>query len=274
MSSEFMPSARDPQEWLEACVNRRDNARWFRGPWMTAAMALGFCAVYVLEMRLSGNLMSTQPPAAGTLVSMGGVSRQLVRSGEWYRLIIAAFLHANLTHLLGNVGAFVFAAYALEWLVGRGWMLTIFFLGVLAGSFMSMAQMAPDAVGVGASGGIVALFAALLTLGLRLPRGRVRNWVITDAIGSIALAVIPQSGFGTIRVDYGAHMGGAMAGALVGLLLWLLWRRDQPEPPLQGAAAVLAWLGFIGLGFAAWGVMLHYPDLPALSVLGSLPGQR
>lgn len=272
MSSEFMPSARDPQEWLEACVTRRDRARWFRGPWMTAFMAVAFCAIYFLELRLSGVLTASQTPPPGILVSMGAVNRHLVLGGEWYRLVAAAFLHANLTHLLSNVGGFVFAAYALEWLVGRGWMLTIFFVGALAGSCMSMAQSAPDSIGVGASGGIVALMAALLTLGLRLPHGRVRNWAITDAIVSIFLAMIPQGGVGGIRVDYGAHLGGAVTGALAGLLLWLIWRRDEPEPPLQGVAAVTAWLGFIGCGFAFWGVLQHYPDPRALALLGVLSG--
>lgn len=274
MPSDFVRSVRDPQEWVDACAQRQATARAFRGPWLTWAMLMGFCVVYYLEFRLAVLPGSGWEPRPETLVAMGGLNRHLVQSGEWYRVLTAAFLHGNLTHLAGNAVAFVFAAYALEWLVGRAWMFCIFMIGAVAGSLVSMYLAPPGMVGVGASGAIMALLAALLTLGLRLPRGRVRTWALVNVVRSIIPALIPGNGLATLRIDYGAHLGGAVAGAAIGLLVWLVWRRDQPEPPLRGVAGLVAVVGLLALVASVWMAAQNYPQVPSLTEFGASPLHR
>lgn len=268
MASDFNPQVRDTQEWLEACARRQSQARWFRGPLLTGAMAVWLCLVYAEELHLEVRPAGGSAPSLQTLLAMGGLNLQLVvGQGEWYRLFTAAFLHGNLTHLASNVAAFIFAGYALEWLVGRSWMFLIFFLGILGGSMVSLALAPADVVvGVGASGAIMAQLAALLTLGLRLPPGRVRNWTLTNVVLSLVPALIPQSQVGGMHVDFGAHLGGALVGAVMGLLLWLMWRREQPEAPARLVAALGALTGVCVLGICLMLAAQHYPDVLHLTL--------
>lgn len=262
MASDFNPQVRDTQDWLEACAQRHAQPRWFRGPLLTGVMAVCLCLIYAQELHQELRPSGESVPSLQTLLAMGGLNRELVvGQGEWYRLFIAAFLHGNLIHLASNIAAFIFAGYALEWLVGRSWMFLIFFLGTLGGSVLSLALTPADVVvGVGASGAIMAQLAALLTLGLRLPPGRVRNWTLTNVVLSLVPALIPQSQVGGMRVDFGAHLGGAIVGAVMGLLLWLMWRREQPEAPARLAATLGALMGVCVLGICLMLAVQHYPD--------------
>ena len=268
MASDFNPQVRDTQDWLEACAQRHAQPRWFRGPLLTGVMAVCLCLIYAQELHLAPRPSGGSAPDLWTLLAMGGLNRQLViGQGEWYRLFVAPLLHNNLAHLAGNVAGFIFAGYALEWLVGRAWMFLIFFLGTLGGSVVSLALTPADVVvGVGASGAIMALLAALLILGLRLPPGRVRNWTLTNVLLSLVPSLIPQSSVGGMHVDFGAHLGGAVVGAVMGLLLWLMWRREQPEAPARLAATLGALTGVCVFGLCLMFAVQHYPDVLHLTL--------
>lgn len=102
----------------EAAPPRPCGVPGFRWPWLTAAMLAVQVGVFALERHVSAGLGAPGDPSLQTLVALGGVSRDLVASGEWFRLLTAPLLHASATHLITNALAFALAGYALERLVG------------------------------------------------------------------------------------------------------------------------------------------------------------
>jgi rhomboid protease GluP len=226
----------------------------FRFAWMTVVLLGVFAGVFALEQRLA-----LTPPAPGmapsvaTLVSMGGLSWSLVQSGQWFRLFTAPFLHAGLAHLLGNAVAFLLAGFSLERLIGRAWTFLIFAAGALAGSCMSLLVSAPSIVSVGASGGIMAMLAALFIVSFRMPVGRFKRAAQMQSIRITIPALLPVSrGAAALHVDYGAHFGGTLFGVAVGLFLLQHWRDDAPLPRFGRPALVVALVGL--LCFAVGGV--------------------
>ncbi len=230
-----------------------------RLPLVTAVLLIVFCGVYLHEMTLS-QAHHEEAPTTTTLLALGGLSRTLVASGQWYRMLSAPFLHSGAGHLIGNAVTFALAGLALERLVGHAWMFCIFAAGALAGSVGSLAMLAPTTVSVGASGAIMAMLTALLMVSLRLPAGRARRSIQVQA-GWVALSALVPAGHvaGTAPIDYGCHVGGAIFGALLGLLLLGNWERGAVLPACRKPAAVLAAAGAIAFATSAYAVRISHP---------------
>jgi rhomboid protease GluP len=230
-------------------------------PWLTITLAAVFVIVFLAEQNLAVTPGPTpSSPSVATLIAMGGLSRPLILSGEWYRLFTAPFLHGNLTHLVSNGIAFLLGGIALEYLVGRIWLGCIFAGGALAGSLMSMQLIGEKTVSVGASGAIVAMLATLFLISFRLPPGKGKTHIQIQAARVVVPAVIPahQAGAAMI-VDYGAHFGGALFGVALGFLLLRTWADDAGLPPRGTVtlfAVMVSAVAFVGgAGAVAW----HYP---------------
>src|SRR5205085_4444312 len=86
-----------------------------------------------------------------------------VANGGWWRLITAAFLHANLLHIVFNMFALWVIGGPVEHFLGRARFLGLYFAAGLAGSAGALLQ-APLAPTVGASGAIFGILGALLII--------------------------------------------------------------------------------------------------------------
>ena len=222
-------------------------------PWATYALAglllLSFAAELAGGVRPYGAMLQ---PALETLVAFGGLARPLIEQGQWYRLLTAAFLHADALHLALNLVVLCIGGVLLERLLGPLWLLAVFVLGALAGSLLSLAWNAPNVVSVGASGAILALLTACLVSSFQLPAGaertRLQRRVLQLLLPSLLSILWQQSGE---PIDLASHLGGAVTGVLVGALLSRTWRASEPLPRFRGAA-----LGIVLAGSAllAWGL--------------------
>jgi rhomboid protease GluP len=217
-------------------------------PRTPAAFALlgAIAVIYLVSLVLSG--IAFQPSMAA-LVLMGAKVNDLIAGGEYWRLLTATFLHANLIHIFFNG----YALYALgpeaERIYGTRRFLALYFLAGLAGSLASY-LMSP-AVSVGASGAIFGLIGGLgvfyylnrATLG-DFGKAQVQN-MVTIAMINLFIGFAAQ---GTI--DNWGHMGGLAGGALAGLALAPrlqidtrlyppVLRREHPALGWAGAAALL-----------------------------------
>jgi rhomboid protease GluP len=200
-------------------------------------------------------------PTIATLVAFGGVSHDLVlKSGEWYRLLSAPFLHASAIHLGMNAFALLTAGRTLERLIGRAWFGAVYTVGALAGSALSLELNPPTIIGVGASGAIMGLFAAELVVSMHFPAGPIRSALRSNAIYVLIPSILPivTSLQSHGRIDYAAHAGGALGGAVMGLAMLAVWSRSEPWPRLRPIAALIALAGLVALVYPLTSVLRGY----------------
>jgi rhomboid protease GluP len=215
-------------------------------PWLTAVIVAVLVAIFAAELRfdLGG---ADQRPALSTLVAFGGLmGRLVIESGEWHRLFTAPLLHGAYVHIAVNAAAIALAGYVLEPLIGRAWFAALFVLGALAGSLMSLMANPDNLVSVGASGAGMALFGCMLVLSWHFPKGKMRTRLLIMALYLLIPSLLPvAAAVQGMRIDYSAHVGGALGGALVGALLLDLWGASDIRPRLGGVAATIAVAGLV-----------------------------
>ena len=108
-------------------------------PALTYAIIAALTALFGVELAARPVGASGFSPDITTLVSLGGLNRDLVTDGgEWWRLLTAACLHGSPIHLLMNGVALYMAGVVLEHLLGRAWLGALFVVGALGGSLMGV----------------------------------------------------------------------------------------------------------------------------------------
>jgi rhomboid protease GluP len=226
-------------------------------PWLTLALLAVLIIVFCLELTLGFDQHTgLLQPSQRTLAALGGSNRNLVAGGEWFRVISAPFLHANLLHLSVYGLALLCGGSVLERLLGRAWFAAIYTTSTVTGGLMSLAINSPTAVSVGASGAIMGVMASLFVASLHFPPGPARTRLLTAALMVLVLSsLVPV--FTAItgqRVDFGAHLGGTLGGAFTTLVLLLLWPRSESLPRLRWLAAAIGAAGLITAAVSAWNV--------------------
>ncbi|HEY1270224.1 MAG TPA: rhomboid family intramembrane serine protease [Candidatus Binatia bacterium] len=168
-------------------------------------------------------------PSGWDIVKWGGNFMPLTRSGEWWRLITAMFLHFGVFHLSFNMYALLQVGRYLEPVLGsRRFALAYFGTGIAA-SFSSLWFHTDNSVGAGASGAIFGLFGVLLALVTtdlfeKDYAKKMRSSVLT--LVGINLVLGWQLG-----LDNAAHIGGLVAGVLFGYIYFRALRSRRPPPP-------------------------------------------
>jgi membrane associated rhomboid family serine protease len=171
------------------------------------------------------------------LLEEGALSEDPVGDGEYWRLVTAGFLHGGFFHLFVNMFSLWILGSLLEPAIGRLRFGLIFFVSVLAGSFGALI-VDPDALTVGASGGIFGLMGAALIVtrsrGLNVMESGLGLW-----LGINLLITFTFSG-----ISVGGHIGGLIGGCLAAVVLF-----DLPSAVRVPPAAVN--LLCAGIGAAA-----------------------
>jgi len=155
------------------------------------------------------------------LVRLGANVSELVRAGQWWRLVTSMFLHIGVFHLLLNGWALYQLGMLYEsWMGSRAMVITYFAAGV-AGSVASVVWT--RGLSAGASGAIFGLLGGLIVVLLR-HRHRLRpqaKWLLAQLAGWAAINVF--YGLSTTGIDNAAHFGGLVVGALVSLGVRPVW---------------------------------------------------
>ncbi|MEM1263149.1 MAG: rhomboid family intramembrane serine protease [Pseudomonadota bacterium] len=210
-------------------------------PWVRAVVAYGalIVAFVMIAERHVGGL---------DWYRAGRIDGAAVLAGQWWRLITALTLHADLSHLLANVVSGAVAVALTARLVGGGVAAVALLLSGTLGNAVNVLFQGPNHLAVGAS---TAIFAAVGLVGAIETRrhGLVSsNWA--KRIGPLVFAVVLLTFFGTgsERTDVGAHWWGFVAGLVVGLGLGripvgsLTVQRQRRCAIAAGAVLVIAWL--------------------------------
>lgn len=181
------------------------------------------------------------------LNEIGAAHAEKILDGQWWRLVTALTLHADLTHLISNlaIGGIFILLLCRELGSGLAWSLLLG-SGVL-GNLLNAWLQSPAHRSVGASTavfGAVGLMAAISAV--RYRHYLQRRWFIPAAAGLALLALLGTEGKHT---DLGAHLFGFGFGALLGLITEHLTGRYGRPGRLLNALLALAAAGAV---LVAW----------------------
>ncbi len=161
-----------------------------------------------------------------------------VANGDWWRLITAAFLHANVLHIGLNMLAVGWLGAPVERFVGHLRYLALYLVSGLAGSAGALIAT-PTSPTVGASGAIFGILGALLIIEYQ-QTGSITGQAFTLIVINLAFS------FTVNGISVGGHIGGLIGGILAMLALSRFGRAHVAygKPGLLGAGALVA----VGVG--------------------------
>lgn len=185
-----------------------------------------FLITIALDM-MTGGRLSTQ----GILVFLGAENLALVLDGEIWRLILPAFLHADIIHIAMNLYGLWFLGRYVEAYFGSKNLFSIFIYSAILGSVFSLISglillflnLSPSdavlsTVSVGASGGLFGLMGILYS-------DRFRKDSFTPNLpidqGSLTTIIVINLIYGFLMpgINNWAHIGGLLGGFILGFIL-------------------------------------------------------
>ena len=184
----------------------------------------------------------------------GALLTPAVRSGEWWRALTALTLHADLAHLLGNLGfGAVFGLFASQ-LLGPGvaW-LTILCAAAAANYGNAWIQPASHS-SVGASTAVFAALGLLAAYSWRRRRAEGGRWAFRWGPLIAGVALLAFTGSGGERTDVLAHVSGFAIGAASGW--WHAGRRTRGSRPAAAKAQLATALVAIAILVVAWALAI------------------
>jgi membrane associated rhomboid family serine protease len=165
--------------------------------------------VYLVEMTQGVGVSGV---AGSQIVRDGAVFGPAVADGEWYRLVTGAFLHASVIHIGFNMFLLWILGGALERYAGPARFLAVYFTAVLWGSAGAL-LLAPNALTVGASGGVFGLMAAIFLL------ERQKGVTLLGSTVGVLLMLNLVLTFLIPGISVGGHLGGLLGGAAAAFVL-------------------------------------------------------
>jgi rhomboid protease GluP len=217
--------------------------RWASAPATYTLVGIN-CGVY-LGMVLSG--ISPTNPSVQELVKWGANFGGYVLTGQWWRLLTAAFVHVGILHLATNMWCLWNLGLLGEPLLGPIGVIAVYVLTGIAGNLLSTA-VHPQIVGAGASGAVFGLAGVLILLlkARLLPVAseevrRLRRSVIYFALLNFVIGGTSMFLRTSIQIDNMAHLGGFLCGLALGAFL-------VPRiGPARSQYVPRAWLAYGGM---------------------------
>ena len=171
----------------------------------------------------------------------------LVAHGDWWRLITAAFLHANLLHIGLNMLALVWLGAPVERYLGHFQYLGLYLVSGLAGSAGALIAT-PAGYTVGASGAIFGILGALLIIEYQAT-GNIAGQAFTLIVINLLFS------FTVSGISVGGHIGGLIGGIAAALALTRFGRTSLTygRPGITGVAALIG-VGLLSIVLSYWKV--------------------
>lgn len=252
------------REAVEAMQQDRAEHRFFTDlavratPVTTAILVINILIYLIMAAVTGGSILQSllYMNDIGVLVAFGAKTNELLRQGEWFRLITPIFLHGGLLHLASNSYAIYAIGPLVEKLYGSARYLLLYLLagvGGVIGSFIGSRGGSQTVPGVGASGAIFGLFGALLVVGYKY-----RNELPPRFRQSIKSGILPVIvinlfiGFSIPFIDNAAHIGGLVTGALLAFAIPYI-APGQARVTTAGKAIIGGCILLVGASFVqAW----------------------
>ena len=226
-------------------------------PFLTLGLIFGLMVIFALQRSLAVDIARDGSLDVRSLIAQGASGYDLVVGrNEWWRIGLAPLLHGSQWHLIGNCVALFIVGVRLESLIGRGWFSLIFVASAVAGEAASLLGNGSGTVGVGASGAITGLIAALFVASFE-PEADAETTIsrLKTSLFFGIPALLPLAFGASGNVNYYAHGGGALAGAALAITPWLaFWSYDS----LPRSAGLVLLGGLVGSLVCAGFAAAHY----------------
>lgn len=173
------------------------------------------------------------------LLNYGAINQSLIKSGEFVRLILSIFLHANIIHLLVNMYSLFIIGRQVENYYGKTKMAIICIVSGISGSLLS--TISGTQCGVGFSGALFGLIGSILYFGYhyRLYLGQsLKTQIIPLILYNLALSLI------ILNIDFFAHIGGLVGGILCSMAVGVEGKSKLNER-INGIITTLLFIGFL-----------------------------
>lgn len=135
-----------------------------------------------------------------------------IKSGDYYRLFTANFLHIDFLHLLSNVyGLFIFGTSGV-FAISPYLIIVLFIIGGICGNICSLFFNPNNSLG--ASGSVFALIGFVLGIGLQFGALGQLTSILFYVVISYVYGI-----YGGGRIDNAAHTGGLLSGLVISFVL-------------------------------------------------------
>ena len=208
-----------------------------------------YLGTVVVSMRAGneGAFMNLDPR---TLIIFGGMYREGIAAGDWWRLITAGYLHGGLLHIGMNMWALMDIGPQVEELYGTPRTVAIWTAATILGFFLSF--YFGTRLSIGASAGIFGMIGAMIAVGTlhrTAMAQEIKSAYVRMAVYGIVIGLL-----GFLPIDNAAHIGGLAGGFGVAWLAGLEKRDggtlDRVWRMVGAACVVLTLLSFVLMGLS------------------------
>lgn len=205
----------------------------------TNLIILACIIMFIIEFIMDGPDILFNGVTTMTALKLGANLRALLQANEIWRLVTAAFLHANLMHLAVNMYSLYVVGSQIETFLGKAKFLIVYLVSAITGCLLS--AVASSNPSVGASGAIFGLLGSLLYFGYHY-RTYLGNVVKSQIIPIIVFNLF--LGFMTPGIDNFAHIGGLVGGIFSTMALGIDGRSKNYEK-INGALCLIIFVAFL-----------------------------
>ena len=157
------------------------------------------------------------------------VTGAVIENGEFYRLISATFLHADVEHLFNNMLLLALAGAIVENYTGHGFFIVLYLVSGIFGNVVSMGYELLNGLtwwSVGASGAINGIVGFVITWIYINRKFYVRNRNVIFRLMLLAGFVV-NGCFFQKGANTAAHLGGLLAGIAFGIVNIVLLKNNK-----------------------------------------------
>ena len=178
------------------------------------------------------------------LVKYGANVGDLVRNGEFWRLISHMFLHIGIVHLFFNMYSLFYIGPRVEDFFGKWKFLVIYLISGISGALLSISMYDGNVASAGASGAIFGLFGALLYFGYNY-RGYIGAIIRSQILPIVIYNLL--FGFFLTGVDMWSHIGGFIGGIIVSNMLGTIENKEYRSSNILLFVIYFGFLIYLGI---------------------------
>ena len=233
----------------ELDAHERENQEWQTPAPPAPIKANGWSGVVVYCVLLLAVAMLQRRYAFGCdWLTAGRMQAGLVCEGEWWRTVTALTLHADGSHLVGNLAFGILFGVFVGQLLGSGFAWFSILIAGACGNALNAWVQPPTHSAVGASTALFAAVGLLSAYTWRSQKNTEHRWPRRLAPLAGGVALLGLTGSGGEGTDVIAHLTGFFSGLLLGAVYGTLANRLRLNARMQLAFGSLA----IGLLAFAW----------------------